>query len=82
MVVELSTNEQFRNARRIVGPDALAHGDFYSKLRLSGLKPGETYHNRITFQDFCMIVQVQCAGDWKVSNTFRSPRDIKFAWSG
>ena len=51
MIVELSGNENFKNSRRIIGPDAFEHSDFTAKLRLYGLKPGEPVFYRVTFQD-------------------------------
>jgi len=51
MLVDLASNEFFKNSRRIVGPDVLESTDFTGKLRINGLKPGEPVFYRVTFQD-------------------------------
>ncbi len=82
MLVELSQNEQFRNARKIQGPEVFEHGDFAGKLRLLGLKPGEHYFYRVSFQDLdnSKAVSAPVAGQFKTASD--QPRDIKFIWSG
>ncbi len=50
MIVELSLDEQFRNARRIVGPHALETGDFTVRQDLTGLPGGREVFVRVSFQ--------------------------------
>lgn len=80
--VELATNEQFANRRKIQGPDVFDHSDFTAKLRLQGLKPGEHYFYRVTFQDLDdpKAISAPVSGQFKTASD--QPRDIKFIWSG
>ena len=40
LIVEWATSDSFRNAARVVGPAALAEGDFTARVDLTGLPPG------------------------------------------
>ncbi len=82
MLVEVATNEQFRQARKIQGPDVFDHGDFTAKIRLNGLKPGERYFYRVSFQDLDNLkaISAPVTGQFKTASDM--PRDIKFIWSG
>lgn len=82
MWVELATNEQFSNRRKIQGPDVFDHSDFTGKLRLNGLKPDERYFYRVTFQDLddAKAISAPVAGQFKTAPS--QPKDIKFIWSG
>src|SRR5262245_49111268 len=50
MLVDWSYDEQFRDARRIVGPHALDTTDFTVKQALDGLEAGSDVFVRVTFQ--------------------------------
>mgnify|MGYP000753317491 CR=1 FL=1 len=51
LLVDLATNEQFRDARTIQGPIAQASSDYTAKLNLSDLQAGQQYFYRVRFQD-------------------------------
>jgi alkaline phosphatase D len=86
MIVEYSTNETFRNFRRIMGATATEKSDFTSRINLSGLPQGQQIFYRVLFQDLenTNIYSAPSQG------TFRTPiisnkgtkKDIFFAWSG
>ncbi len=82
MIVELSSNEQFNNVRRISGPDALASADFTGKLRLTGLKPGEPVFYRVSFQDLNDLSKLSAPVTGRFVTAPAVARNIKFAWSG
>jgi len=82
LVVEWATSDSFRDARRVVGPAALAPGDFTARVDLTDLPLGQQIHYRVRFQDL---------GDGKiwsepVMGSLRTPpasrRTITFAFSG
>jgi alkaline phosphatase D len=50
MVVEWSYDEQFRDARRIVGPHALDTSDFTARQSIDGLEAGSEVFVRVSFQ--------------------------------
>lgn len=82
MIVELSSNESFKNVRRIAGPDAFEHSDFTAKLRLFGLKPGEPQFYRVSFQDLSEPSKISAPVTGQFATPSTEPRDLKFAWSG
>jgi alkaline phosphatase D len=82
MIVEYSTNESFRNARRILGPHALENSDFTARLNLRNLPSNQQIFYRVIFQD----LNYQNTYSAPVTGTFRTPpksgRDIFFVWGG
>lgn len=50
MVVEWSHDESMRNARRVLGPDALEPGDFIARQDITGFEPGREVFVRVSFQ--------------------------------
>lgn len=82
MIVELSSNEQFSGARRIVGPAALENSDFTAKLRLTGLKPGEPVYYRVSFQDLNDLSKKSAPVTGRLVAAPSVAGNIKFAWSG
>jgi alkaline phosphatase D len=85
MVVEWATNEQFRDARRVVGPSAIEASDFTAKLDLRGLPAGERIFYRVQFQD------LRDLKNWSepAQGTLVTPprpdgqaRDVKIAFTG
>lgn len=82
MWIELANNEQFSNRRKIQGPDVFDHSDFTGKMRLQGLRAGERYFYRISFQDLddAKAISAPVAGQFKTAAT--EAKDIKFIWSG
>jgi alkaline phosphatase D len=51
LIVEYATTDSFKNAKRVVGPAALAAGDFTARVDLTDLPPGQEIFYRVTFQD-------------------------------
>lgn len=82
MLVELSSNEAFRNAKQIVGPDVLDSTDFAGKLRVQGLKPGEPVYYRVTFQDLMDFTKRSQPHVGKLITAPTAPREVRFIWSG
>jgi len=82
MRVEWTTNDAFRDLRRIDGPTTQNEGDFTGKTLLTGLPPGETIVYRVTFLD---PDSPKVAGE-PVVGRFRTPAEtpapIRFAWGG
>src|SRR5262245_14168368 len=50
MLVEWSYDEQFSDARKIIGPYALETSDFTARQDLTGLEPGSDVFVRVWFQ--------------------------------
>ena len=82
MIVEISSNESFRNAHRHVGPVARPDNDFVAKLQLPSLPVGERLFYRVQFEDISDSGNIS----EPLSGSFRSvpggKRDVLFAWSG
>jgi alkaline phosphatase D len=82
MVVEYSTTESFKDAKRVVGPAALEDSDFTARVDLRGLPSDQQIFYRVVFQD------LQDVNTWSapVTGRFRTPslarRDITFVYSG
>lgn len=81
MIIELASNEKFQDARRIIGPDALASNDFTAKLRLTGLKPGESHLYRVSFQDLNDLSKYSAPQTGRFMTAPDVLRDVKFVWS-
>lgn len=82
MIIEVATNESFRDARRIRGPAVLDSSDFTGKLRLTGLPPGERVFYRVTFEDLAEpgSLSPPAVGSFRTPSV--EPRDVKFTFSG
>lgn len=82
MAVEWSTTESFKDATRIVGPDALGLSDFTARIDLRRLPAGQDIFYRVTFQD---LKDVSAVSD-PVTGRFRTApagkRDLSFVWTG
>lgn len=82
MVVEVASNESFRNARKYHGPNVLSHSDFVGKAILSELPAGEQIFYRVVFRDLDDLKKYSAP----TIGTLRTPsieaKDIRFAWSG
>lgn len=81
LLVDLATNEQFRDARSLKGPLALESSDFTAKLNLSDLQAGQQYFYRVRFQDpnDARMMSEPQVGRFRSSPADR--RDISFVWS-
>ncbi|MCW5222312.1 alkaline phosphatase [Verminephrobacter aporrectodeae subsp. tuberculatae] len=82
MVVEYSPNENFKDARTLVGPVALARSDYTARVDLRGLPVAQRLHYRVRFQD----LQHESAWSEPLVGSLLIPggsaRDICFAFSG
>ncbi|MBO3459989.1 alkaline phosphatase D family protein [Aetokthonos hydrillicola Thurmond2011] len=82
MIVEYATDESFRGARRVFGPNALENSDFTARVYLKDLPLNEQIYYRVLFQD----LDNTTVYSEPVTGTFRTPRagrrDVFFAWSG
>ena len=82
MILEYATTEGFQNPSRIVGPAALAPGDYTARMVLRGLPAGQDIFYRVQFQDLGDLTTLS----EPVSGHFRTApaglRDIRFVWSG
>ncbi len=81
MIVDYATTESFADPKRLVGPLALEATDFTSRVRITGVAPGQTVFYRVSYLDL---------GDYKTMSAptagrFRTPpstnNDVSFVWS-
>ena len=82
LIVEYSTSDSFRNARRLVGPAALAETDFTARVDLTGLPAGQEIFYRVLFQDLAdpRVLSAPAAGRLRTPPMGRGT--VTFAWSG
>jgi alkaline phosphatase D len=82
LLVEYATSETFRDVRRVVGPAALAEGDFTARVDLRGLPAGQDIFYRVLFQDLAdlTILSAPAAGRFRTPPAGR--RTVTFAFSG
>lgn len=82
MIVEYSTEETFRGARRVLGPTASEANDFTARLYLHNLPLGEQIFYRVTFQNIAEpnIYSAPVTGTFRTAPAYR--QDVLFAWSG
>ncbi len=83
LIVDYATSDSFKNARRVMGPAALAETDFSARIDLSGLPAGQDIFYRVAFQDLS-DTRVMSA---PMTGRFRTPpggrgRNVTFAFSG
>lgn len=81
MIVDYATTESFTDPKRLVGPLALEATDFTSRVRITGVAPGQTVFYRVSYLDLddYKTMSVPTAG------RFRTPPaangDVSFVWS-
>ncbi|HYB41818.1 MAG TPA: alkaline phosphatase D family protein [Candidatus Methylomirabilis sp.] len=82
LVVEYSTSDSFRDARRVPGPVALPESDFTARVELSGLPAGQEIFYRVSFQDLAdpKLASAPAGGRFRTPPAGR--RTVVFAWSG
>lgn len=82
MFVDYALRPDFKNARRITGPAALAESDYTARVDIGGLPAGETIYYRVSFQDLrdIKVFSEPEAGRFRAAPDGR--RDIVFQWSG
>lgn len=82
MLVEVATNDAFRDSRRLRGPATTPETDFTAKIVVPDVPPGEKIFYRVRFEDLAD----RNAVSEPVAGSFRAPpagrRDVRFAWSG
>ncbi len=82
MIVEISSNEQFKNARRIVGPDVLQNSDFTGKILLKSLPKANELYYRVQFQDLDQSRKRGAPVVGRIQPVRLDDNDVKFVWSG
>ncbi len=82
LIVEYSTSETFRSARRIVGPAALAETDFTARVDLTGLPAGQDIFYRVLFQDLADVRVLSAPAAGRLRTAPSGARTITFALSG
>jgi alkaline phosphatase D len=83
MIIEYSTDENFRNIQRIIGKVATKYSDFTSRTYLSNLPRGQDIFYRVTFEDLVNTnnYSAPVIGHLKTPPQGKG-QDILFAWSG
>jgi alkaline phosphatase D len=80
--IEWAANDNFRDARKVLGPAALENTDFTAHGDLAELPAGETVFYRVRFEDLREPGKFSAP----VTGRFRTPpagqRDILFHWGG
>lgn len=82
MIVEWSTTESFKDARRVVGPDVIDETDFTGRIDLRKLPAGEDVFYRVSFQD---LTDLSATSEPLVGRFRTAPekkRDVSFVWTG
>lgn len=82
MLVDIATTEAMRDARRIVGPSALADHDGTARILLTDLAPGQTHFYRVQFQSLADPRVMSAAHSGRFRTPSDLPRDLVFAFSG
>jgi len=82
LIAEVATTASFRDARRIVGPSALAADDFTARLRLTGLPADQEIFYRLQFEDpqEAGLASEPASGHFRTAPSGR--RSVSFLWSG
>src|SRR5262245_15267321 len=82
MIVEYSTTESFRNARRVIGAAAIEPADFTARVDLADLPAGQKIFYRITSQslDDAKVFSEPVTGSFHTAPNTK--RDLSFVWGG
>src|SRR4051812_11147731 len=82
MLVEWDTSDSFKEAKRVVGPDAVSRTGFTAKTELTGLPADTRVFYRVTFEnlDDFSLSEPQ-VGSFKTAPV-EAGKDVVFAWSG
>jgi alkaline phosphatase D len=85
MAVDWDTTDSFKNAIRVIGPDAVSGNGFTARIDLQDLPPDTRIFYRVTFEnldDFSL--SRPASGSFKTAPHLRADHlnDITFAWSG
>ena len=82
MMVEWSTSESLKDARRVVGPAALDVSDYTARVDLGGLPAGEQIFYRVSFQDLADLTSWSAPVGGRFRTVPAGRRDVLFAYSG
>ena len=86
MWVEWATTASFSNATRVRGPHMLEDTDFTGRIDLAGLPAGQEIFYRAVLQDLHneRVLSEALPGHFRLpaAAMSKTPRDIRFAWSG
>lgn len=82
LIVEYSTDESFRNVRRVEGLNATANTDFTAQAHLTNLPSGQQIFYRVIFQNLVdtNIYSAPVVGQFRTFSPNKP--NIFFAWSG
>jgi alkaline phosphatase D len=82
MLVEVASNESFKNAKRITGPAALAESDYTARIDLADLPRGGQVFYRIAFEDLAdgKSMSEPVTGSLRVPPAGK--QSVSFAFSG
>ena len=82
MIVEYSTTESFKNAKKILGGIANENSDFTARLDINKLPAGQKIFYRVAFQDIqdSKIISAPVTGSFNTAAN--NNRDVKFVWGG
>ncbi|MBA3588410.1 PhoD-like phosphatase N-terminal domain-containing protein, partial [Methylibium sp.] len=82
LIVEYALDEQFADARKVIGPHALKSTDYTVRQELVGLPPGRDVFVRASFQglDNSRALSEPVLGRLRTPSL--SARDIRFVWGG
>ena len=86
MWVEWATTSAFINAARVRGPHMLEDTDFTGRIDLAGLPAGQEIFYRVVLQDLHneRVLSEALPGHFRLPAAAlnKTPRDIRFTWSG
>jgi alkaline phosphatase D len=82
MIVEYATTDAFKNPRRVVGPAALAAGDFTARVDLADLPADQEIFYRVMFQDLADLKAMSGPVIGHLRTAPAQHRDITFVWGG
>lgn len=82
MIVDVASNESFKNAKRFYGPEVLENSDFTGKTYLRGLEPGQSLFYRVQFQDLSDIKRFSAPIIGRFKTAPAEKTSVRFGWSG
>jgi len=82
LIVEYATTESFADARRVIGPAALAESDFTARVDLAGLPAGQEIFYRVQFQDLSDLKTMSAPVTGRLRTAPAGRRSVSFCFSG
>ena len=82
LIVEYATMESFKDARRVVGPAALAESDFTARVDLTELPAGQEIFYRLQFQDLADLKTMSAPVNGRFRTAPAGRRTVSFCFSG